>query len=181
MTLILATRALAPHPSAPPKAKIEIEAGIMLRPEGGWAVQYAVTGEVDAISLAARAAAPERRDGLWQTSCFELFAGIPGEAEYQEFNLAPSGDWAAYGFTGYREAMHDLALDGPVTIARFQGKSSFVLIAELPLPFDGKTLNFTTVIEEKDGTRSWWAAVHATETPDFHDRACMTIALPSPK
>ena len=39
-------------------------------------------------------ASPERADGLWKATCFELFLGLEGKA-YREFNFSPSGRWAS--------------------------------------------------------------------------------------
>src|SRR6266852_3126207 len=39
---------------------------------------------------------------LWQHTCFEAFIAVDGQVAYHEFNFAPSGEWAKYGFRGYR-------------------------------------------------------------------------------
>src|SRR5688500_9701615 len=50
---------------------------------------------------------PERREELWQTTCFETFLRAHGEEGYREWNFAPSGQWAAYDFTAHREGRSD--------------------------------------------------------------------------
>src|SRR6266478_3434395 len=40
---------------------------------------------------------------LWRHTCFEAFIAVEGQAAYHEFNFAPSGEWAVYGFRGYRD------------------------------------------------------------------------------
>jgi hypothetical protein len=54
-----------------------------------------------------------RRDQLWRTTCFEAFLRASGEDGYQEWNFAPSGDWAAYDFAGYREGMSNSEVGAP--------------------------------------------------------------------
>lgn len=55
-------------------------------------------------------AAPGFVSGLWQSTCFELFiAAAPHQGQatpYLEFNFSPSGDWALFAFTGYREPVN---------------------------------------------------------------------------
>src|SRR5690606_27644178 len=55
----------------------------------------------------------QRTDGLWRHSCFELFVRAPGAAGYVELNLAPSGDWAAYRFSAYRDCLQAIV---PMTV-----------------------------------------------------------------
>ena len=37
----------------------------------------------------------------------------------------------------------------------------------------------TVVIEEADGTKSFWAMAHPANAPDFHDPACFVLELPA--
>jgi hypothetical protein len=40
-------------------------------------------------------------------------------------------------------------------------------------------LGVSAILEEKDGTKSYWALAHPTgDKPDFHDRACFAAHLP---
>ena len=64
-------------------------------------LSYIVTGTMSDIRHAARQAAT-RGDELWQHTCFEAFVRASSGAEYYEFNFAPSTQWAAYRFSGYR-------------------------------------------------------------------------------
>ena len=48
-------------------------------------------------------------------------------------------------------------------------------LPELPAAFGA-----SAVIEETDGTKSYWALNHTTGKPDFHDPACFTARLPAP-
>ncbi len=51
------------------------------------------------------AAANARSDGLWRHTCFEAFIRASSDIGYYELNFSPSGQWAAYQFSGYRNGM----------------------------------------------------------------------------
>ena len=125
-----------------------------------------------------------RADGLWQTTCFELFVG--GETEgYCEFNFSPSEAWAAYDFTGYRAGMSEREiLRAPV--GGLRGTEDLRLfdvavprIALPPLPW---CVGLSAVLEEEGGAKSYWALAHPAGKADFHDPACfaLTIGAPGP-
>ncbi|HYW15993.1 MAG TPA: DOMON-like domain-containing protein [Allosphingosinicella sp.] len=94
---------LQPHPDTPcgPLTGIQVELTrtrpLKLR------LRYVLLGDVRKVRLRLRE--PARGDGLWRHTCFEAFVRLGGDEEYLEFNLAPSGDWAAYRFLRYREGM----------------------------------------------------------------------------
>lgn len=122
-----------------------------------------------------------RTDGLWQSTCFEVFVRSIDSAGYLEFNFAPSGLWAAYHFMGYREAMSDLTLAKPPEIYLTGGETWFTIEASVQLPADwvSKDLlaNITAVIESSAGDKSYWAAKHAEKQADFHDPDCFVLSL----
>jgi hypothetical protein len=43
----------------------------------------------------------------------------------------------------------------------------------------GGSLALSAVIEEKDGTKSYWALKHPPGKPDFHHRDCFALTLPA--
>ena len=70
-----------------------------------------------------------RTDGLWQHTCFEAFVGR-GDNGYAEFNLSPSGQWAAYDFDSYRGGMRNREVLAPkITVE--SGPFEVVLTADL--------------------------------------------------
>jgi hypothetical protein len=77
---------------------------------GPGVLRWVVEGAA-ALVVPARADRPERTDGLWQTTCCEMF--LRQAAGYREINLSPSGNWAAYGFDGYRSGMAPAPLPRP--------------------------------------------------------------------
>ncbi|HWQ86114.1 DOMON-like domain-containing protein [Brevundimonas sp.] len=131
--------------------------------------------EATLLQLAGKAGAPVgaasdagRTDGLWRSTCFEVFARLR-DGRYAEFNISPSGEWAAYGFTGYRENM--MNLEGPIRVMR-AGRTGDAF--ELDAMIDWKDWPFveriglSAVIEDIDGGLSYWALAHPSDKPDFH-------------
>lgn len=123
---------------------------------------------------------PLRVDGLWKTTCAELF--IKGEGpSYHEFNFSPSTEWAAYRFASYRENLGGLAFEQPPMVCA--GLESFGLLLDATVQldmFDDLQLGLSAVIEETDGTKSYWALRHPPGPPDFHHPDCFALTLPAP-
>ena len=121
-----------------------------------------------------------RADELWRHTCFEIFIRPSKSTEYIEFNFSPSGQWAAYHFSNRRRDMQNADVAVPAIIATDR-PSRFELSALVELP-DWKEVdweaNFTAIIEEKDGTKSYWALAHPAGPPDFHDPSCFIARLP---
>ena len=119
-----------------------------------------------------------RADGLWQTTCFELFLQTP-DGGYREFNFSPSQRWAAYAFPAYRERSGNCEEIAPPVIASQRGDKIFTCTVFL----DRNCLQVATraglsaVIEEIDGHKSFWALAHPEGEPDFHDPACFALEL----
>ncbi len=108
----------------------------------------------------------------------------PGGSRYIEFNLSPSFEWAAYQFDMYREGMRNFSLQSDPEISITPDTSGqFWLDADLDVSgFDaqGAKMNLSAVIEERDGTKSYWALAHAPGPPDFHNSDCFIATLPAP-
>jgi len=121
---------------------------------------------------------PARADELWQTTCFEAFLRIPGADAYREWNFSPSGQWAAYDFTAYREGMAPADVAAPYLRVE-DNLIWWALGATIAVDADSVwALGLSAVLEEKDGTKSYWALAHPTDRPDFHDPGCFASPLP---
>lgn len=124
--------------------------------------------------------APSFTDGLWQHTCFELFAAAPGGTAYREFNFAPSGHWAAYAFSGYRERLDWQPASAPL-IRCMQAAEALEVQVELPralLPDSAVlALGLSAVLEHADGTLDYRALRHTAERPDFHRRDAFILEL----
>lgn len=125
------------------------------------------------------ATTPARAEGLWQTTCLELFLATGG-GTYREFNFSPSGAWAAYRFDDYRTGQADYTPFAEPVVAMDKGCSVLTLTALL----DARELagcafaSLTAVVEERDAGLSYWAAIHAGSKPDFHNPACFVLPVP---
>lgn len=159
------------HPDSPQDGARAVTAEVSLA--GRLArIAYIVDG-LDEVRLAP-VARPERRDGLWQTTCFELFTRRPGAAAYREYNFAPSGEWAAYAFSGYRTGMSEVDMAAP-RISRVPDGILVELELDQPVQFA-----LSAVIEALDGTIVYWALAHRPGKPDFHHPACFVASLAAP-
>ena len=116
-----------------------------------------------------------RRDGLWDTTCFEAFLGLPGEPRYWEINLAANGDWAVYSFSDYRNGRTDQSqtITPEVQLRRWHHQlrldASLDLSAWWP-PGIGPDIALTAVLDRGDKGLSHWAISHPGERADFHQR-----------
>jgi hypothetical protein len=176
---------LALHPDSRCTAVTRIDV-LAHRPRPGHlVVRYSVTGKISALRLP-QAAASTRADELWKHTCFEAFVRASSNNSYYEFNLAPSTQWAAYGFSEYRSGMH-IAKEVKAPFIEVQSSEerctlqASLELERLPdLPKDTVwRLGLAAVIEEKYGTISYWALTHPPGKPDFHQYDCFALELPA--
>jgi hypothetical protein len=172
-------RALICHPSTP-AANVS-----------GVSVEWTQTDDDDVLLTFAVAGAgtlllpdwrsPVRKDELWRTTCFELFWRAEKELGYTELNFSPSTEWAAYTFDDYRTGMRSRPLPVDPFIGRQAGEP-FTLAVDLDLsalPTDAARVGLSAVIEEVDGTKSYWALAHPPGAPDFHHPDCFALHIPA--
>ena len=172
---------LVPHPATPPNEPFRLWAQVEYAGAFGASatcnIWFGVAAPIQRFRIP-QSVEPLRRDELWRTTCFEAFVQEEGEAEYCEFNFAPSGDWAAYDFTGPREGMAEAELANPPYVRLEDNLVWWSLGATFTLEAGRRwTLGLSAVIEEADGTKSYWALAHGGPEPDFHDPACFTARL----
>ncbi|MBI5939695.1 MAG: hypothetical protein HY859_04645 [Caulobacterales bacterium] len=109
-----------------------------------------------------------RADDLWRTTCFEVFARLP-DGRYVEFNISPSGQWAAYQFESYRAGRTNL--DAGVRLHSFSAREDRLELKAIlnwnDWPFV-VAFGLSAVIEFKAGNISYWALRHPSGRPDFH-------------
>ena len=169
------------HPAAPPSAPFRLWAQVDYAGAFGATatcnIWFGVAAPLARFKIP-RSDRPERRDELWKSTCFEAFVQQDGEAAYREFNFAPSGDWAAYDFAGRREGMAEAPLANPPYVRIEDNLTWWSLGATFTLEAGSCwSLGLSAVIEEADGTKSYWALAHCGPEPDFHDPACFTARL----
>lgn len=171
---------LVSHPDTPPAAVRGVTVDVRAH-GGGLRLEFVVAGR-DAVRVPDRTPAT-RADGLWKTTCCELFLAPAGSDAYFEFNYAPSTQWAAYRFESYRTGGCDLALSvEPQVLDGASPTDALVTVDQdlSDLPRVPLQMNLSAVIEETDGTKSFWALAHARGAPDFHNRDCFIATLPAP-
>ncbi len=133
-------------------------------------------------------AAGLRRDGLWETTCMELFIRHDSNPEYWEFNFSPGGAWNAYHFTRYRQNMREekhitnipvrLQHTTPVCrVLQAEIDLSATSLAQAGRPDRGLRAGLAAVIQTRTGRLDYYAAVHAAATPDFHHPQSFCLSL----
>lgn len=175
------THQLVAHPAHPPVRVTGVEARVIGWDDALLRVRWRVEGAQALV--VPRFAGRGRADELWRTTCFELFLRPGGAERYVEINLSPSQRWAAYDFAAYRQGMIDRPASREPECAMRIGSSFAIFDAALPrgiLPELPAAANFAAVLEEEGGTISFWALVHRSAKPDFHDPACFAAELAPP-
>lgn len=164
---------LLPHPETPALGIEGIEALFQISATD-FRIDYRVFGAVPKMQ---HCGAAERSDGLWQTTCFELFVKPDQSNAYLEFNFAPGGKWAAYWFDDYRIGQADWDVRAPLIEPIENG---IRVSGQFGLKLDGAArFGISAVIEEHGGTKSYWALAHPPGKPDFHHPACFAASLPA--
>ncbi len=177
---------LACHPDTPSEAARGVVAQIRRAQGGTLALTYLIDGDLARMKIPAHTFT-RLGEQLWRHTCCEIFIARHGRAAYHEFNFAPSGAWAAYAFTRYREsgplpAAPELPLVREVIARKAEDQlelgASIRLDRLSPLHARAKlSLAVSTVIEDRDGGLSYWAMRHPPGPPDFHHPDAFALEL----
>jgi hypothetical protein len=174
---------LVPHPSTPPadpalKVWASVEHPSVLASVATTNIWFGVGAPIDRFVIPP-AVEPVRTDELWRTTCFEAFLRDSREDGYREWNFAPSGSWAAYDFAGYREDMAQAEIGSAPYVRSEDNFTWWALGATIAVDAEITwQLALSAVLEEKDGTKSYWALIHPNpDKPDFHHPDCFTAKL----
>ena len=167
---------LEPHPDSPPESVDRIRVDCTTTARSELRLTYVLDGDTGDIVIPEARPTPRRQDGLWQTTCFEVFLRVGQNPVYWEFNFSPSGDWAAYRFSDYRDGMTSPALPRPPRIAFERSPRQLVLRAEIdlaPLTLERSAARelhgtISAIVEGPAGNKSYWASKHPAGKPDFH-------------
>jgi hypothetical protein len=170
---------LVPHPGTPPTRPFKVWATLdhaaSLGPVATTNIWFGVSAPADQFQI------PEPAEGraaeLWKATCFEAFLRAEGEEAYREWNFAPSGQWAAYDFSAYRQDMAEPDVAEPY-VCMEDNFTWWSLGATIAVPADQPwQLGLSAVLEEADGTKSCWALAHPEGEPDFHHADCFVARL----
>ena len=184
--------ALKLHPDSFCTAVTGVDVDVTRPHDGNLSLSYITTGKIADLRLPL-VAVSARADELWRSGCFEAFIrAAPGEA-YYEFNFAPSTQWAAYRFDGYRTGMRAASEIAAPRIEVQSTPECYTLratldLANLPTPSlrspargggkgGGLRLGLSAIIEETSGRKSYWALAHPPGKPDFHHADCFAHEL----
>jgi hypothetical protein len=163
---------LVGHSSSSDGAVRGIDAGARHGQSGELVFQFLLRGDLSRLRVPAAQPDPARVDGLWKHTCFEAFIVDPALPGYHEINFSPSGHWAAYRFSGYREGMSPADVTSPpvIDVRRFDDRLELDATLRLVPSRPVRTLKLalTAVVEDDSGTLSYWALKHAPGKPDFH-------------
>jgi hypothetical protein len=175
-------QALKIHPDSPNPGVSRIEVEVTRPTPAALALDYRVAGTMSGVILPP-VTTPARSDGLWRHTCFEAFIAAGAETGYLEFNFAPSTQWAAYRFGGYRAGMSAVDIGAPriemkTTAEHCELRVALDLAGLLPSGVAWR-LGLSAVIEEAGGATSYWALAHPPGRPDFHHATSFAIDLPS--
>lgn len=171
------------HPCSKGDACRRIKADCHLRAGNELNIAFELDANTSALAIPARGGA-ERKDNLWQTTCFELFLAKAGDHGYWEFNFSPSTDWAVYRFFAYRKDQRKEQAISMLDIQLHQEPTRFGLNANVPLGeiigdscADHISIGLSAIVEQTDGAVSYWALAHPPGEPDFHHECCFTLPL----
>jgi len=175
---------LVPHPDTPPsgppfKVWVNVDHSGAFGAKATTNIWFCIGAPADRFVIPEPLKEPQRAENLWEATCFEAFLRIPGMDSYQEWNFAPSGEWAAYDFTSHREGRTESDVAAPY-IRIEDNLTWWALGATISVDADAVwALGLSAILEERDGTKSYWALAHAPgDKPDFHDAACFAAHLP---
>ena len=171
------------HPDSLCFAATHVEAEVARPCAGTLVLCYFVTGKISDLRMPPVMAAA-RTDELWRHTCFEAFVRASPGAGYYEFNFAPSTQWAAYRFGGYRTGMRVATEISAPRIEVQSRRDCYTLQASLQLDqlsslprAAGWSLGISAVIEETSGRKSYWALAHPPGKADFHHSDCFAYEL----
>jgi len=171
---------LHPASSAGAVRRIDVDAE---RHGARLSLRYALSADLKALRIPPLAPTRPGFD-LWKHTCFEAFVGVADRPAYDELNLSPSGEWAAFAFRAYRDGgpLDDGALAPRLTIQRESDR----LVLDALIGLDRLSSDYvraplrvalSAVIEAADGTLSYWALRHPPGRPDFHHADAFALRL----
>jgi hypothetical protein len=180
---------LVPFTSEISLPQIELS-GWIDRNEELLSIEYHLQGDLNLVTIDPLAIAPSRQPELWQDTCFEFFIGVPGDRNYWEFNLSPSGDWNVFQLDDYRLGLREEAAFSSLPFSVKRQANSLVLRLKFDLSkiisIDSLSerlrqrdleISVTTVIKSTQDEISYWALTHKGKEADFHLRDSFILKI----
>ena len=173
---------LLPHPTSLAGAVREFGVAVFRPSPVELNLEFRLRGDLSQIRIP-ESRVPVRTDGLWRHTCFEAFIALGEGPGYWEYNFSPSGAWAAYHFSAYREGMATLLKGAPPNMTVDLSVDSLVARVHIDLFWLLRTataplrLGVSSVIEDQARVLSYWALKHPAEKPDFHHAESLVLPL----
>jgi hypothetical protein len=165
------TLALTQHPATPCEAVRAVGARVARAPDGVLTLTFSVEGDTSRICLPPPSP-PRRANGLWRHTCLEAFVAADSGSAYLELNFSPSGEWASYTFSDYRDGMAVAEDIETPAIAVIPAEGRLTVNATVCLTSlrggAAARVALAAVIEGSSGSLSYWALRHPPGKPDFH-------------
>lgn len=146
---------------------------------------YVLSGDLSKVAITLPSANKQRRDRLWEQTCFEFFL-TQEAAPYWEFNLSPAGDWNVFALSGYRQGLKEetafAKLPFEVQVAANELRLEIAVdVSELIDASRPLKLGISAVViaggEDAGGEESFWAIAHPGPKADFHHPDSFVVAL----
>lgn len=173
------------HPSTRPEPVRAVQ--VLVRRSAGAELQmtFRLDGDIPRIRVSSPGV-PRFATQLWHHTCFEAFIAVEGQSAYHEFNFAPSREWAAYAFRGYRNGgpLADEIMRPRIAMRSTGNRLELETRVRLDSlsaihPHASLRIGLSAVIEASDGL-SYWALRHPADKPDFHDADGFSLLLEPP-
>lgn len=181
------TVALRCHPATQSERVRHVGVRVHRTPSGALELRYRLSGDLHGIRVPADGPAGLGTE-LWRHTCFEAFVALDDRPAYHEFNFAPSGAWAAYGFDAYRVRSTIRDPVGAPSVEVRTGRDQLMLDAAVRLESLSPEhacarlrIGLSAVIEATDGGLSYWALHHPADRPDFHHAGGFVLRLEAPR
>lgn len=174
------TFCLLPFPGTAGLSGVTISGGVR-RSREVLSVRYDLSADAADITLPQPCGPPERRNGLWKETCFELFLAEKGVDAYREFNMSPAGHWNVYRFDAYRQGMREDTAFASLPFSVVNHRNAIVLSLEINVGTIVRSgvpvqVALSAVLASRDGV-SFWALAHPGEHADFHRRDSFILEL----
>ncbi|PSB55692.1 DOMON-like domain-containing protein [Chamaesiphon polymorphus] len=180
---------LYPFPTDRSLLQVKID-GRVERSDDILSIEYHLQGDLDSIVILPPSDSPTRTFALWEHTCFEFFIGSPGEPNYWEFNLSPSGDWNVFRLDNYRQGLRvesaftelPFQIDRQLDTLSLSGSWDLTKIIPAERELE---IAITTVVKfvgeasprENRDEISYWALAHKGTEPNFHLRDSFIIKI----
>ena len=164
---------LTAHPSTPNDDVRSLVVQLRTEEPDILVFQYSLVADISRVRVPLSGAGG-RADDLWKHTCFEAFVASRDAPGYHEFNFSPSGDWAVYRFSAYREGMSPAEIGRAPEILVRRRDDGLMLVSAVRIghlvDLDVRHLRvaLAAVIEDKNGGLSYWGLRHPPGKPDFH-------------